>query len=119
VAVERRECIDLVKEIGEVEHVVLTTHAYEHKLFVAPFARKFPGCQVRPAPSWRRTATGVRRRPSSHAASCEDARPTVTASGGCRCAQVWTSPGQWSFPVNLPVQVSLLHSCYSEIGTRH
>jgi hypothetical protein len=57
-----RECIDLVKEIGEVEHVVLTTHAYEHKLFVAPFARKFPGCQV------------------------------------------WASPGQWSFPVNLPVQ---------------
>jgi Domain of unknown function (DUF4336) len=36
-----------VKEIGQVEHVVLTTHAYEHKLFVAPFARKFPGCQVR------------------------------------------------------------------------
>ena len=46
--VERRECVDLVKEIGQVEHVVLTTHAYEHKLFVAPFARKFPGCQVRP-----------------------------------------------------------------------
>lgn len=45
--VERRECVDLVKEIGQVEHVVLTTHAYEHKLFVAPFARKFPGCQVR------------------------------------------------------------------------
>lgn len=20
------------------------------------------------------------------------------------CAQVWTSPGQWSFPINLPVQ---------------
>lgn len=41
-----RECIDLVKEIGAVEHVVLTTHAYEHKIFVAPFARKFPGCKV-------------------------------------------------------------------------
>jgi len=38
-----RECIHLVKEIGAVEHVVLTTHAYEHKIFVAPFARKFPG----------------------------------------------------------------------------
>ncbi len=46
--VERRDCIDLVKEIGQVEHLILTTHAYEHKLFVAPFARKFPGCQVRP-----------------------------------------------------------------------
>ena len=41
-----RECVQLLKELGRVEYIVLTTHAYEHKLFVAPFSRKFPDAQV-------------------------------------------------------------------------
>ena len=42
----RRECVQLLKELGRVECIVLTTHAYEHKLFVAPFSRKFPDAKV-------------------------------------------------------------------------
>ncbi|KAL3159305.1 hypothetical protein ABBQ32_011259 [Trebouxia sp. C0010 RCD-2024] len=42
-----RECLDLLKELGgPVKHIVLTTHAYEHKVFVAPFQRKFPDARV-------------------------------------------------------------------------
>ena len=43
-----RECVQLLKELGRVEYIVLTTHAYEHKLFVAPFSRKFPDAEVGP-----------------------------------------------------------------------
>ena len=46
----------LVKELGApVEYIVLPTFAYEHKIFVAPFSRKFPKAQVWVAPrqwSW-------------------------------------------------------------------
>lgn len=43
------ECVRLVEELGEpVKYIVLTTYAYEHKVFVAPFARKFPKAQVGP-----------------------------------------------------------------------
>lgn len=46
-----RECISLVKELGfPVEHIVLPTFAVEHKLFVGPFARKFPSAKVHVAP---------------------------------------------------------------------
>ena len=46
-----RECISLVKELGcPVEHIVLPTFAVEHKLFVGPFARKFPAAKVHVAP---------------------------------------------------------------------
>jgi hypothetical protein len=46
-----RECIALVKELGcPVEHIVLPTFAVEHKLFVGPFARKFPSAKVHVAP---------------------------------------------------------------------
>ena len=48
-----RECISLVKELGyPVEHIVLPTFAVEHKLFVGPFARKFPSAKVHVAPRW-------------------------------------------------------------------
>lgn len=30
-----------------MEHIVLTTFAYEHKVFVGPFARRFPKAKVR------------------------------------------------------------------------
>lgn len=43
-----RDCIAMLKEIGApVEYIVLPTFAYEHKVFVGPFARQFP--KVRPA----------------------------------------------------------------------
>ena len=42
-----RECIDLMKELeAPVKHIVLTTHAYEHKVFIAPFQRRFPDATV-------------------------------------------------------------------------
>ncbi|KAF5735574.1 hypothetical protein HS088_TW15G01082 [Tripterygium wilfordii] len=51
-----RECIQLVKELGApVEYIVLSTFAYEHKIFVGPFSRKFPRAQIWVAPrqwSW-------------------------------------------------------------------
>lgn len=46
----------LLKELGApVEYIVLPTFAYEHKIFVGPFSRKFPRAQVWVAPrqwSW-------------------------------------------------------------------
>lgn len=54
----------LLKELkAPVEFIVLPTFAYEHKIFVGPFSRKFPK------------------------------------------AQVWVAPRQWSWPINLPVQL--------------
>ncbi|KAI3851187.1 hypothetical protein MKW92_004294 [Papaver armeniacum] len=51
-----KECIKLVKELGApVEYIVLPTFAYEHKIFVGPFSRKFPRAQTWVAPrqwSW-------------------------------------------------------------------
>jgi len=59
-----KECIRLVRELEcPVEYLVLPTFAYEHKIFVGPFSRKFPG------------------------------------------AKVYVCPNQWSFPINLPVQL--------------
>ncbi|KAE9612631.1 hypothetical protein Lal_00005858 [Lupinus albus] len=50
------ECIQLIKELdAPVEYIVLPTFAYEHKIFVGPFSRKFPLAQVWVAPrqwSW-------------------------------------------------------------------
>ena len=49
-------CCQLVKELGApVEYIVLPTFAYEHKIFVGPFSRKFPKAGVWVAPrqwSW-------------------------------------------------------------------
>ncbi|CAA2933304.1 Homoserine O-acetyltransferase isoform 4 [Olea europaea subsp. europaea] len=51
-----KECIQLVKELrAPVECIILPTFAYEHKIFVGPFSRKFPKTQVWVAPrqwSW-------------------------------------------------------------------
>eukprot|EP00850_Spirogloea_muscicola_P021612 SM000256S08666 [mRNA] locus=s256:90788:92917:+ [translate_table: standard] len=42
----------LLSELGaDVEHIVLPTFAYEHKVFVGPFSRKFPRAAVWVAPS--------------------------------------------------------------------
>eukprot|EP00877_Chromochloris_zofingiensis_P000565 jgi/Chrzof1/10509/Cz05g01130.t1 len=41
------ECIRLIKELdAPVEYIVLPTYAYEHKVFVGPFSRKFPKAKV-------------------------------------------------------------------------
>lgn len=60
------ECLRLVNELeavhGEVKYIILPTiSGLEHKVFVGPFARRFPQ------------------------------------------AQVWITPEQWSFPLNLPL----------------
>lgn len=49
------ECIRLVQELvnqyGEVKYIILpTVSGLEHKVFVGPFARRFPGAQVFVAP---------------------------------------------------------------------
>lgn len=60
------ECLHLLKELvaehGDVKYIILPTiSGLEHKVFVGPFARRFPQ------------------------------------------AQVFVAPGQWSFPLNLPL----------------
>ncbi|WIA12372.1 hypothetical protein OEZ85_012420 [Tetradesmus obliquus] len=46
-----QECINLLKELdAPVEYIVLPTFAYEHKVFVAPFSRRFPKAKVYVAP---------------------------------------------------------------------
>lgn len=60
------ECIQLITELvekyGDVKYIILPTiSGLEHKVFVGPFARRFPS------------------------------------------SQVFVAPGQWSFPVNLPL----------------
>ena len=42
-----RECVELLDALGApVDHIVLTTHAYEHKIFVPPFQRRYSTAQV-------------------------------------------------------------------------
>lgn len=59
-----KECLALLKELdAPVEYIILPTFAYEHKIFVGPFSRRFPK------------------------------------------AKVYVAPKQWSWPINLPVQL--------------
>ncbi|CAI5476393.1 unnamed protein product [Closterium sp. Yama58-4] len=50
------ECLKLLKDLNlPVEHIVLPTFAYEHKVFAGPFARAFPKARTWVAPrqwSW-------------------------------------------------------------------
>jgi Domain of unknown function (DUF4336) len=52
----RRECLRLLAELNlPVEYIILPTFAYEHKVFVGPFSRRFPKARVYVAPrqwSW-------------------------------------------------------------------
>jgi len=42
-----KECIALLDELGApVEHIVLPTTLFEHKIFVGPFSRKYPNAKV-------------------------------------------------------------------------
>jgi hypothetical protein len=61
-----QECLQLMAELvsqyGDVKYIILpTASGLEHKVFVGPFARRFPQ------------------------------------------AQIFVAPGQWSFPINLPL----------------
>ena len=51
-----KECIRSLNELGApVEYIVLPTFAYEHKIFVGPFSRRYPKARVYVAPkqwSW-------------------------------------------------------------------
>ena len=45
------ECIALLNELdAPVEHIVLPTTLFEHKIFVGPFQRRFPNATVFIAP---------------------------------------------------------------------
>lgn len=50
------ECLALLRNLNApVEYIILPTFAYEHKIFVGPFSRKFPKAKVYVAPkqwSW-------------------------------------------------------------------
>ncbi|KAA8494920.1 hypothetical protein FVE85_3161 [Porphyridium purpureum] len=47
------ECVNLVKELGgDVEFIILGTYAYEHKIYAAPFSRKFPDAKVYTVKCW-------------------------------------------------------------------
>eukprot|EP00878_Enallax_costatus_P044281 GHUV01052723.1.p1 GENE.GHUV01052723.1~~GHUV01052723.1.p1 ORF type:complete len:120 (-),score=1.10 GHUV01052723.1:321-680(-) len=42
-----QECLNLLKDLdAPVEYIVLPTYAYEHKVFVGPFSRRFPEAKV-------------------------------------------------------------------------
>jgi hypothetical protein len=46
------QCLKLLKELdAPVEHIILPTFAYEHKIFVGPFSRRFPKAKVWIAPN--------------------------------------------------------------------
>lgn len=51
-----KECLQLLGELNApVEFIIFPTFAYEHKIFVGPFSRKFPKAKVFVAPrqwSW-------------------------------------------------------------------
>ena len=44
------ECLALLKELGEVSHIVLPVTALEHKAFFGPFVRSFPKAKTWVAP---------------------------------------------------------------------
>lgn len=47
-----RECIELVRDLGmPVEYLVLSTFAYEHKIYIPPFNRAFKEAKVWAAPA--------------------------------------------------------------------
>lgn len=47
-----KECLKLLKELdAPVEYIIFPTFAYEHKIFVGPFSRKFPKAKVYVAPN--------------------------------------------------------------------
>jgi hypothetical protein len=46
------ECVALLKDLGlPVEHIVLPTTLFEHKIFAGPFQRRYPDAQMWIAPS--------------------------------------------------------------------
>ena len=47
------DCLHLLKELdAPVEYIILPTFAYEHKIFVGPFSRKFPRAKVYITPKY-------------------------------------------------------------------
>jgi hypothetical protein len=48
-----RECMQLIKELqSPVVCIVLPTHAYEHKILIAPMQCRFPRAKVYVAEKW-------------------------------------------------------------------
>lgn len=63
------ECVALLNELdAPVEYIVLPTFAYEHKIFVGPFSRRFPTAQVWVAPRYGGRGESICR-------LCVDVRP--------------------------------------------
>ncbi len=66
------ECVRLIRELGApVEYIVLPTFAYEHKVFVGPFSRRFPSAKVGVPPGPR---PGAAEHPAGGRARCTTSR---------------------------------------------
>jgi hypothetical protein len=78
---DRRECMHLVKELdAPVKHIILTTHAYEHKIFISPFQRRFPEAQVYVVPKSVLP-------PCSACAAAHTAQPVITRGSALHTLQ--------------------------------
>jgi hypothetical protein len=96
-----------------VEFIVLPTFAYEHKVFVGPFSRRFPKAKARAGGGG---CPRMAAAPLTGEALCLQLRertaqpfqPSQSPSNPLKRfpppRQVYTAPFQWSFPLNLPPQ---------------
>ena len=95
------ECLELVRELGgDVELVLLPTTLYEHKQFLAPFARRFPKAKVLVAPgqySWPVSPPGAFR-------------------AGCPRAEVLRANGEGQLPPD--VKAATLDLCPIGLSSR-
>lgn len=78
----------LVNRRKPVGYIILPTFAIEHKIYLGPFARQFPNAQV-----------------STQSTSCRLSLFLKIAKPWCLFGQVWVSPRQWSWPLNLPLRL--------------
>ena len=105
------ECLELVRELGgDVETILLPTTLFEHKQFLAPFARRFPKAKVLVAPgqySWPVSPPGASR-------------------AGCPRAEVLRADGEGQLPPD--VRAATLDLCpvglssgvrFSEVAVLH
>jgi len=120
-----RECVELLEDLGmPVEHIVLTTHAYEHKIFIPPFQRRYGTAQVWVVPRCcanlhaLHLCAAVQASASRWCCCCSCCNHMCRVMPRCRSVYpflvpLWKNitcappdavrPRQWSFPLDLPL----------------
>lgn len=94
------ECLCLLRELGApVEYIILPTFAYEHKIFVGPFSRKFPKAKVYIAPKY--VSFSFYQLPSPNP---QHNNNYILLYSPTRFFMLKYYRRQWSWPINLPVQ---------------